>query len=103
MSDRRSSASRFLPWVTGVLSIVLGSIALLGWLCEIGPLKNLIPGLGVLRAATSMSFILLGGALCLLSRAGPSFGRRLIGQSLALFVCISALLTLGEYLFQANA
>lgn len=99
---QHSSALQILASASAVLSAVVGSVVLVGWLLDIPLLKTLIPGLGAMRANTAIAFILLGGALWMSSRTRPTFGLRLSARGLGVFVCLSAALTLCELMFSWN-
>lgn len=100
--DQRSSSIQLLPWAVAVLSVVVGSLVLVGWLLDVSLLKSLIPGAAAMRANTAIAFILLGGALWLLSRARTTLGLRLFGRGLAMFVCVTGASGLCELMFDWN-
>lgn len=62
-------ALKDLPGISAVLSILVGSVVLVGWWLEIDGLKSLVPGLLTMKVNTALAFVLLG--LGLLARSRP--------------------------------
>ena len=97
--NRRLSALQLLPSATAVLSVVVATIVLAGWSLNAPMLKTLMPGLGAMRGNTAIAFLMLGGALWILSQGRPTFGLRVIAHCLLILLCILAALALGESRF----
>lgn len=57
-----------LPRVSAVVSIIVGSVVLLGWWLEIDGLKSLVPGLLTMKVNTALGFVLLGVGILARSR-----------------------------------
>ncbi len=94
---------KVLPQWAGALVILLGVLALAGWLLDVSTLKTVFPGLVAMKANTAICFIL--AAWSLLLRAGPEptgGGRLVLGRGLAAIVVAVGLLTLAEYVLSVN-
>ncbi|MGA2695409.1 MAG: PAS domain S-box protein [Terriglobales bacterium] len=91
----------------GVLAVVVGSLALLGWLLNIPALTSIIPGLATMKPNTALCFVLAGVSLWLIqSHSGDGNGlgfrniraARMLGGAIGL----AGLLTLPEYFFHLS-
>jgi signal transduction histidine kinase/ActR/RegA family two-component response regulator len=61
------------PRNAGAISIVLGSLALTGWILGVDELKSIVPGTITMKANSAVAFILMGAAVWLAD--GASDGR----------------------------
>lgn len=111
-TPRRISPKRgtFLPgdaWlkaaqVASAIVILVGCVALVGWIYNIAVLKSILPGFVAMRPNTALGFILAGGSLWLQlstkkrSRSIHVFWRRLIGLGSSILVFLLGGLTLIE-------
>ena len=100
----RNSPARLLtiiPWLAGVLSVLVGGLVLLGWVFDITGLTSLLPCGGSIKANTALGFILAGMALLISAPPASLFSLRL-ARSGALLCGLIGLLTMGEYLLGWN-
>jgi PAS domain S-box-containing protein len=97
----RYSKLTFFSRAIGVLSLVIGLIALLGWLLEIEYLKIIVPGYVAMKANAALGFVLAGTSLFFLH---PSHfpQRRWPVVAFALPVCLLGLFTFLDYLLHWN-
>jgi PAS domain S-box-containing protein len=86
-----------LPALCGACAVLLGSLVLGGWVCDIGGLKGGFPGLAPIAANTAFAMLLAGLSLWQLRIEGAGLIRRRIGQVFALLVTLIGALTLAEY------
>ena len=86
-----------LPRAAAVTSVLVGAIALLGWVADVNVLKSVAPGQVEMKANTALSFVVIGFSLWVLAdrRSGP--GLALAGRAAAIGVAVLALLTLSQY------
>lgn len=89
--------------VGSVTAIVVGSLALVGWMLDIAVLKSAIPGLAPMEANTALAFILAGVSLWILQGEQTRQRARRFGLVSASIVAVIGLLTLSEYLFGWDA
>jgi hypothetical protein len=61
-----------VPRNAGAISIVLGSLALSGWILGIDELKSIVPGTITMKANSAVAFILMGAAVWLADGAADS-------------------------------
>jgi PAS domain S-box-containing protein len=98
---------RFFSLAIGTISVLVGTLALLGWILNIPVLTSVIPGFVTMKPLTALCFMLCGLSLWWL-RLPPDEIRATreahlrVGQVLCGLVMCVALLTLGEYLFSLN-
>jgi len=81
-----------------VVAVVVGVLVILGWLFDLDALKNVLPGLTVMKVNTALGFILSGVALWGIQSGGQGTLLGLVSQLCAGVVLLLGLLTLGEYL-----
>ena len=66
-----------LRLVAGRISVVVGSVVLVGWALEIDVLKSIIPGVLSMKVNTATAFVLIGLGLMLAGRTSTDKDRRL--------------------------
>lgn len=93
------AAPQNVALLSGLASIGLGSVVLVGWALGIDALKSVLPGLVTMKANTACGMVLCGTALALLSRNLVSSGTRFVVSTIAFAMAALSLLTLGEDLF----
>ena len=104
---------RVLRWFTqyaraaGAAAVVIGALALLGWLLDVGLLKGVLAGKATMKPNTAICFVLAGAALLWLGLA-PGQQRVVSGTRrrwtlvAATLVAVIGLATLCEYLLGVN-
>lgn len=98
------SNSRLCSWfksfsaAAAAAVLLVGCLALVGWLLDIPALKSVRAGLLSMKANAALAFILAGGSLWLLRTEQADRRARRIAQVCACAVALVGLLTLGEYL-----
>ena len=80
--------------LAGGVSVLVGSLVLLGWALDIGVLKRILPNLVAMNPVTAVTFALVGVSLCLLRPRRPSRRARGLAAGLALVVCLVGLVKL---------
>jgi PAS domain S-box-containing protein len=90
-----SQALESFSEIASVAVIVVGWLALAGWMFDIAILKSVVPGWATMKANTALAFVLAGCSLRLWVTGQPLPQR--FGQVCGLFVGSIALLTLTEY------
>ncbi len=93
--DSVDGSRRRASLLVGGVVVVVGSMALAGWMSGIEALTCLIPGTTPMKANAAIAFILCGAALILLQLPGAR--SRKVAQACSLLAGGIALLTLGEY------
>lgn len=78
--------------------LIIGLVALVGWLGDWPLLKSVLPGSVEMKANTALGLMATGGALWMLDHRRSSIFY-ITGQVLALFAVVLGLATLGQYLF----
>lgn len=68
MESRHRTVSR----CAAAVSIGIGSLVLIGWLCDIGILKSLIPGTVTMKPNAAIGLVLCGVSLWFVSRTSPA-------------------------------
>ena len=79
-----------LPVIAGALSVLVGSIVLVGWWLGIEDLKSLVPGLLTMKANTALAFVMIGVGLGARSRPAGSRWQGLAVLSLTAVMVLSA-------------
>src|SRR5258706_4731782 len=87
---------------TSIAVIVVGSLALFGWIFDVPALKSVTPGLATMKANTAIAFIVAGVSVFLESNEGPSRRAHLVARGCAIGVALLGLLTLGETISGAD-
>jgi two-component system, sporulation sensor kinase E len=87
--------------IISLITIVVDSIVLLGWIFNIPALQSIIPGIEPMRFNTALCFVLLGIALLLTQYQTNKYNLPFF--ILSLLVTIVGLITLLENLFHFNA
>jgi len=82
-----------------LISIVGGTLVLLGWALNIQLLKSVLPGLVSMKANTAIGFVLLGCSLILHENKKYA---RLFAKFISGVVLLLGLLTLSQYIFNIN-
>jgi PAS domain-containing protein len=85
--------------LAGCVAVLIGSLVLVGWTLDIGPLKRILPNLVAMNPVTAVCFILAGVSLCLLRPGGAARWRRRLGSGLASAVCLIGLVKLAQVAF----
>ena len=94
----RPSTWNTLPKLVAVITVMLGLVALIGWVLSIPLLKSILPGAVEMKANTAVGLVLSACALFILSDR-PSRPQQHVAQTLGLVVLMLGLATLGQYLF----
>jgi hypothetical protein len=98
---------RLFSHAASAAAVLVGSLALLGWLLGIPALKSVLSGLATMKPNTALCFVLVGMSLWLIElRAGELSSPRVknirTAQILGGVVGLVGLLTLAEYDFHRN-
>jgi signal transduction histidine kinase len=89
--------SRTLPTVAGILAVLIGGLAIAGWLANVPVLTSLSPLWVTMKINTAVAVVLSGTSLLLLTHPTPT--RVPLGVLLASCVLVLGGLSLAEYLF----
>lgn len=96
----------FFLRAASVAAVVVGNLALLGWLLGIPAFTSVLPGLATMRPNTALCFVLTGISLWLIqprsSERGNANYHIYTARVLSGAVGLVGLLTLAEHLFQLN-
>jgi len=84
--------------VLSILTLIIGSIALIGWISSIDVFKSILPGLATMKVNTALGFITASGALLVYNMPH----RRGIGMTLAVFTLMIGLVSALEYVLNMN-
>jgi two-component system cell cycle sensor histidine kinase/response regulator CckA len=87
-----------VPRIGGAFVIVLGILALLGWILDLPALTSLHPLLGTTKPNTAVGFVALGVALWLSQDLDRRRSRNVCGA----FVVLLGVATLGQYAFDVD-
>ncbi|KAF0108989.1 MAG: histidine kinase [Anaerolineaceae bacterium] len=93
---------RFFARVGSAAVILVGCLALMGWIFDITVLKSLLPGAVTMKANTAVCFLLAGASLWLALSNTTDRRIQRLKQACAVIVALIGLLTLSEYLFGWN-
>jgi diguanylate cyclase (GGDEF)-like protein/PAS domain S-box-containing protein len=86
--------------IAGILTIVLGSVALFGWSFDILVFKSILPGLVAMKANTALGFVLVGCSLSLIKTESTARDKpHILGAVLAFITLTLGMATLSEDLF----
>ncbi len=88
--------------VCSAITLILGILAMIGWLMDIRSLASFIPGYIPIAPGAALAFILLGGAWYLYTRAISRWFTRVYVLIAAFFISLIALLNLIHFLTGAN-
>ena len=89
--------------VCSAITLILGTLAMIGWLMGIRSLTSFVPGYIPIAPGASLAFILLGGAWYLYARAPSRWFTRIYVLVSILSISLIALLNLIQFLTGANA
>jgi PAS domain S-box-containing protein len=95
-----AAMARWLAQLSSLTVGVAATLALIGWACDIGTLKSILPGLMPMNPVTALAFLFSVAALWVLCgiEAGPGWRSRQIAHLLALVVLFIGLHRLLGYL-----
>ncbi|MBS1503333.1 MAG: PAS domain-containing protein, partial [Bacteroidetes bacterium] len=85
-----------------ILAITISLVVMVGWVCNVTVLKQIVPGFVSMVFNTALCFILFGAALLVTQYGKARFGR-VAYLSLSIAGTLIGLLTLLEFLFGFNA
>jgi PAS domain S-box-containing protein len=88
--------------VCSTITLILGTLAMIGWLMGIRSLASFIPGYIPIAPGASLAFILLGGAWYLYARASSRWFTRICVLISVFSVSLIALLNLIQFFTGAN-
>lgn len=88
----------FASWST----FAVGLAVILGWVCDIEFLKSVVPSLVSMKFNTALAFIMIGGALGLITSDEPSAWQLLIARTAAIGAMLIGGITICEFLFDWN-
>ncbi len=98
---RWRSIRRLTVLVAAWLSLLMGAVALAGWIWGIETLKSLIPGAVQMKANTAVGLLLVAAALFMRFPRRSLFDR-CVQYGLAGLIAAIGMATLSEYLFAWN-
>jgi signal transduction histidine kinase len=96
------SQSKLIPKISGLLVVIIGMLALTGWLFDILVLKSILPDLISMKVNTSLCFVLSGITLLLLGKENLSYKHKVIVICFSFFTLIVGSFSLSEYIFDVN-
>ena len=88
--------------VCSAITLILGTLAMIGWLMGIHSLASFVPGYIPIAPGAALAFILLGGAWYLYARAPSRWFTRIYVLVSVLSISLIALLNLIQFLTGAN-
>lgn len=98
LNDRFVTRARTFSRAAGLLVMLVGALALAGWLCDSAILRGVYAGITI-KANTALALLLSGASLLVLViGSGPGWLRR-VGQICAVLVAAIGVATLSEHLF----
>ena len=83
-----------------LLVAALGAAVIVGWVLDIGILKNVLPDLATMKMNTAIGFVAAGVSLALLRMAAPGRPLTYFARALAIMVAILGVVTLAQDVFQ---
>jgi len=94
----------FQRWskVAAGITMLVGSLVLLGWLLNITVMQSIIPGMISIKANTALTFFIAALALLLLQTKGSDPRLLFLRRACAILVTLVGFLTLIEYIFGWN-
>ncbi|HSO76828.1 MAG TPA: ATP-binding protein, partial [Blastocatellia bacterium] len=98
MNVKAGSIPRIASWVV----VLIGCIAMVGWVVDSVALKSVLPGLRPMVPNVALAFILGGASLWLLSGQPDNPLRRQAGRACALLVAAIGVVALIEHMFGLN-
>src|SRR5436190_24336994 len=87
--------------LAGIITLIIGSLALIGWFRNFDDLKSILLGFSSMRVNTALAFVLAGIALVMLHRE-PTPRALASTQISAIVSALLGWLTLFEYTFGWN-
>lgn len=99
IAAHRARALRRAAGALGLIAAGIGVLTLAGWLLGAPALTSLVPTAGATKANASVSLLLIGVSLWLLSDPDRRRTLRMVGKLLAFVAALTGVLTLGEYFF----
>jgi diguanylate cyclase (GGDEF)-like protein/PAS domain S-box-containing protein len=102
LQSRQRSVLRSISAIASSLLVIMGSLVLAGWICDIPLLKSVSPAWVSMKVNTAVCFVLNGLSLWCLRDEQATLRVRRLGQGCAALVMLIALPTLGEYLLAAD-
>jgi diguanylate cyclase (GGDEF)-like protein/PAS domain S-box-containing protein len=94
-----TSSMRFFVQVASLITMLIGSLVLLGWALDIVVFKSILPQLTSMKANTAIGFMITGLALWFLLKRPATQLARAIVLVCAVAIALLGLLTLIEYVF----
>ncbi len=88
--------------VCSAITLILGTLAMIGWLMDIRSLASFVPGYIPIAPGAALAFILLGGAWYLYSRAPSRWFIRIYVLVSVISISLIALLNLIQFFTGAN-
>src|SRR6476646_8364418 len=85
-----------------VVSLVVGSLVLVGWVCDIELFKAVVPGLASMKVNAAIAFECLGLSMLLLSFRQRHHCQLLLAQTAAIGAILLGGATLVEYRFECD-
>ncbi len=102
LQGRNLPAFQRLSKIAAGITMLVGSLVLLGWLLNITLLKTILPGIISIKANTALTFLSAGLALWLLQYKESDSRLKFLRLGCSIFVTLIGLLTLVEYMFGWN-
>ncbi len=93
---------KYVPAITSLLVMFTGALVFVGWITDTTALKSIMPNWVAMKVNTAFCLFLAGLSLWLRRTEDPSRRRQLVGWICAGIVTLISLLTLAEYVGQAN-
>jgi PAS domain S-box-containing protein len=93
---------KYVPAITSLLVMLTGALVFVGWITDTAALKSIMPNWVAMKVNTALCLFLAGLSLWLRRTEDPYRRRQLVGWICAGIVTLISLLTLAEYVGQAN-